>query len=244
MTGRRDAAGGDAPRLPRGYEPSHDVERRRLPFWAEVPILILISVLALVLVRSFLVQVFYIPSPSMEWTLQCGDRVAVNRLAAGGDGPARGDVIVFRGWRSAADDKPPRSFGESLRASLAESLPFFTGGGGTDAELVKRVVALPGETVQVVDSRAFVNGEPVDGDWVFVDGVDATRDFGPVDVPEGAYFVLGDHRNDSADSRQNGGQFVDADRIVGRVSARIWPPGRIGGLDGDGGDGEQRRAPC
>jgi signal peptidase I len=243
MTGRHDAASGAPPRLPRRYEPGHDVVKRSLPLWAEIPILVAISVVTLVLVRSFLFQVFYIPSPSMERTLQCGDRVAVNRLAGGGDGPSRGDVIVFRGWRSANEDKPPRSFGESLRASLAEGLPFLSGGGGPDAELVKRVVALPGEKVQVVDSRAIVDGEEVDGEWVFVDGVDATADFGPVEVPDGAYFVLGDHRNDSADSRQNGGQFVDADRVVGRVSARIWPPSRIGGLDG-GADGPPRGPGC
>lgn len=232
MSSRHDAVDGRSAPLSGDETARHDAGRRRIPFWVELPIIMLIAALALVLVRAFVMQVFYIPSPSMEWTLQCGDRVAVNRLAAGSV-PNRGDVIVFRGWRSGDENPPPVSFWSWLGSSLAEGTPFLSGlNSSAEPELVKRVVALPGEEVQVVDSKAFVNGKAVDGDQVFIDGADATADFGPIKVPAGAYFVLGDHRNDSADSRRNSGQFVDADRVVGRVSARVWPPSRIGGLNG------------
>jgi signal peptidase I len=156
-------------------------------------------VVALV-VKTFLVQAFYIPSESMLPTLEVGDRVLVNKLSYEFGDVDRGDVVVF--------DRP--------------------GGPGPDgiAELIKRVVALPGETVEARDNQVFVDGEPLDEGYLRLDAV--TSDFGPEVVPEGHVWVMGDNRAASDDSRRF--KAIPLDDIVGRAFLTIWPAAEVGTL--------------
>ncbi|MCC7075527.1 MAG: signal peptidase I [Acidimicrobiia bacterium] len=211
-------------------------------FLGELLLMAGIGFLVVMLVKGFLVQTFYIPSGSMETTLLCNDRVLVNRLAYVGGGPSRKDVIVFRNWRDpqggTRENVEPTPFPRNIAMALREGAGFGSGG---DEDLIKRVIGLPGDTVEVENSRAIVNGKALDEPYVFVDGDDGRRDFGPVTVPPGHYFVMGDHRNNSADSRQEGdGLFVDEDAIVGRAFVRFWPVSRFGGLGGPPDEPEAR----
>jgi signal peptidase I len=150
-------------------------------------------------IQSQLVQAFVIPSASMEPTLVDRDRVLVNKLAST---VGRGDVVVFR--------RPPDvQMGEVQ-------------------DLIKRVVALGGDTVGATGGVVLVNGEPIDEPYLS-DGA-FTDDFGPVEVPDGTLFVLGDNRGTamSFDSRFFGP--IDDDLVVGRAFLVVWPLSRIGGL--------------
>ncbi len=156
-------------------------------------------VIALV-VKVFLIQAFYIPSESMIPTLKVGDRVLVNKLDDGVGGIERGDVIVF--------DRP--------------------GGPGADgiSELIKRVIALPGETIEGEDGRVKIDGEFIDEDYL-PDGV-TTSTFGPETVPIGHVWVMGDNRNFSDDSRRF--KTIPEEDIVGTAFVIIWPLGEVGTL--------------
>ena len=157
-------------------------------------VVIVAAVAIALLVRSFLFQVFSIPSESMVPTLEPGDRVLVNRLD---DEPSRGDIVVFR--------RPDTWVGQH-------------------EDIIKRVIALGGETVEAHDGIVSINGAPMDEPYLSADV--RTGDFGPTVVPEGEVFVMGDNRNFSLDSRENGP--VPEDRIVGRAILVIWPVARIG----------------
>lgn len=205
-----------------------DREPKKGSFWRELPVLILLGVVLVILLKAFLIQAFFIPSGSMQSTLEINDRVLVNRQAYLFGDPQRGDVIVFRNWDDVGQDVPSPSVWEYITRSLREGIGLGTGGGD---DLIKRIVAVPGDTIEVKDSRVFVNGEELSEPYIFVNGPDALADFDAVTVPEGKYFVMGDHRNNSQDSRQDAaGRFVDADAIVGKAFVRIWPLSRIGGL--------------
>jgi len=135
------------------------------------------------------------------------DRILVNKLAYHLHGIGRGDVVVFKAtgpaWISAV--------------------------GGPD-DVVKRVIGLPGDVVKCCDvqGRVVVNGKSLDEKYVFVDGPDPKQQFGPITVPKGDLWVMGDHRNDSSDSRYNGP--IPIKSVIGRAFLRIWPLSRIGGL--------------
>ncbi len=159
-----------------------------------------IAVLLSLAMRTFLVAAFFIPSESMEPTLQIGDRLLVSKLSYRIGEPSPGDVVVF-----GAPDR--------LRNPKT-------------AELVKRVVAIGNQTVEAAGGRLIVDGTPVREEYLSP-GV-RTHDFGPFDVPKGYVFVLGDNRISSQDSRYFGP--VHESKIVGRAFARFWPPNRIGGL--------------
>lgn len=151
------------------------------------------------LVKTFLLQAFYIPSESMLSTLEVGDRVLVNKLSDDVDGVSRGDIVVF--------GKPE-------------------GEAGAIDDLIKRAVGLPGETIEGRDGRVFIDGEPLDEPYL--DAGVTTSDFGPIDIPPGHLFMMGDNRGNSRDSRFFGP--VDGDLIVGRAFLRVWPLGQAGTL--------------
>jgi len=160
------------------------------------------------------VQVFYIPSSSMVPTLAVDDRIAVEKLTYRLGEPQRGDVIVFR----AADDQP--SDERPLLTRVARSGVQFLGLVPLDdSDLVKRLVALPGETVELTDGILTVDGVIYDEPYR---AGDDRSDFGPVVVPDGMLFFLGDNRANSSDSRSRLG-FVERERVIGRAFAIIWP---------------------
>ncbi len=197
-------------------------KRRQLPFWIEFPLLVGVALLVAILIKTFLFQAFYIPSGSMEDTLQVNDRVLVNKLAYQIGDIARGDVIVF--------DDPRGGFGqtdESVVDSALRNLFESIGLAAPRSEFIKRVIGLPGEVVEGRDGRVYVDGAPIDEPYL----KEPTRPiaaFGPIAVPSDALFVMGDNRAESQDSRVFGP--IPTEDVVGKAFVIIWPPSRWGGL--------------
>ncbi len=204
-------------------EPSD--ERRRPTFWGLVREFAILAVLALVLAflfKTFLVQAFFIPSGSMESTLQISDRVLVEKLPF--NTIEHGDIIVF-----AQDGGPERSglgvvggffrdFGEGIGLVRPDEKDF-----------IKRVVGLPGDEITCAEGLLVRNGEVVDEPYVRPET--PTRCDQVYTVGEGQLFVMGDNRTNSADSRDDSLGFVDQDTVVGEAFFRIAPLGRFGTLD-------------
>lgn len=176
--------------------------------------LIVIALVLAFIIKSLALQAFFIPSGSMLQTLQIGDRVLVEKISFLVREPERGEIIVFR--RPGLEEEgfsvgaTWRSFLEGI--GLSEPDP--------DRDLIKRVIGLPGETVEMIDGVVNVDGQPIAEPYTAPE----TRDFPPVVVPEGEYYVLGDNRMNSLDSRFTLGT-VPEENIIGRAFAIIWPPG-------------------
>ncbi len=208
---------------------------RGLRWWQESLLLVLVAVVVAVLLRTFLVALFLVPSGSMEQTLRVGDRILVDRTAYDLRTPRRGEVVVFRGTDGWAPETG--SAGASPVNRLLGAPP--TG----QEDYVKRVVGLPGDVVACCDrrGRVTVDMHPLDEPYVFDDppvdtppspGECRARRFGPYRVPAGGLFVLGDHRAVSQDSRCRG--VVSRADVIGRAIAVAWPPGhwRVLGVPG------------
>ena len=190
-----------------------------LSFLRELPVLLLVAFLLAFLLRTFVVQVFYIPSSSMVPTLQEQDRMVVEKVSYVFRDPQRGEVIVFAGDEVAPD--------EGGLASVVTGVGRFLGVIPADArDFVKRVIGLPGDTVLIEDGVVNVNGVALEEPYVV--NID-DRSFGPFEVPDDALFVLGDNRPNSADSRFGLG-YIQLDHVVGRAAVVIWPPDHAGGL--------------
>ncbi len=194
-------------------------QQRRSSFWRELPLLLGIAIVVAVVVRVFLLQTFYIPSGSMEHTLQRYDRVLVNKFIYHFREPERGEIIVFRAppeWRV----------------------------GQTDQDFIKRVIAVGGDHIACCDpqGRLLINGHPLDEPYLYTDanGVPDPAASAPFEavVPEGRLWVMGDHRSSSGDSMDhylatNGDMIratISVDDVVGKAFLRYWPLDRIGGL--------------
>jgi len=195
-------------------------KRRSLPFWLELPLLVLIALVVAVIIKTFLVQAFWIPSGSMEDTLQINDRVLVYKLAYQISDIDRGHVIVFD------DPRGPGNGDESLLGAAGRNVAEAVGLSTPRSEFIKRVIGLPGETVEVVDNTVQVDGVPIDETYLKAGSVMA--DFEATTVPSGELFVMGDNRNASQDSRFFG--TIEEDTVVGRAFVIIWPFSRWGGL--------------
>lgn len=187
-------------------------------FLKELPVLIIVAFGLAILIKTFLLQAFFIPSGSMEDTLQQGDRVFVSKLSYRWGDPQRGDIIVFVSPNAPEreDRGPVGNFFRSLREGLGLATP--------ELDLIKRVVAVEGEVVQGKEGILYVNGDPVEEPYLKEQGV--IGDFGPVDVEDGEVFMMGDNRANSQDSRFFGP--VEESAIVGRAFIRIWPASRMG----------------
>jgi signal peptidase I len=197
-------------------------------FWRELPILLIIALGLALLIKTFLMQAFYIPSGSMEDTLQVGDRVLVNKLAYKFTDIQRGDVIVFNGIDSWAPEvlveEPSNPVVRAVR-SIAGAFGFAT---PSEKDYIKRVIGLPGDHVVCCDKqkRITVNGIPLEEDYLFPGDKPSDQDFDII-VPEGRVWVMGDHRGASADSRAHlgdpGGGAIPIDSVIGRAFIIIWP---------------------
>jgi signal peptidase I len=175
----------------------------------EYVVLAVVAVAVALLIQAFLVKPYRIPSASMEDTLLIGDRVLVDRVSWRFAQPARGDIVVFH---------PP-----------------FDG-----PVLIKRIIGLPGDEMSLSGGFVYVNGRRLDEPYVRrIDGrQEPSEPFSnglpwslqePYKVPAGSYFVMGDNRTDSGDSREFGP--IKREQFVGRAFAKYWPPGRIGGAE-------------
>lgn len=202
----------------------HPKRRSGFPGWRFASLALAAAVLASAVVRATLVDVYYIPSDSMEPLLQAGDRVLVSRTDYEAGPIRRGDLVVFDGRGSFA---PFRSGRPPLLDGLA-GLGQWLGVTGSDTVYVKRVVGLPGDKVACCapDGRLTVNGTAVTEDYLFPGDAPSRTEF-DVEVPAGRLWLLGDHRSVSADSRSllgaPGGGMVPVDRVIGRPLQIIWP---------------------
>lgn len=157
---------------------------------------VVVSLVLAMLIKTFIVGNFWIPSQSMVPTIEINDKVIVTVFSYWFDGPERGDIVVF---------KYPLD---------------------TKKDYIKRCIGLPGETVEFRDSKLYIDGELVSENYL-PEGLEF-QDYGPVVVPENQYFMCGDNRNDSADSRVWG--FVDQKLIIGKAQCIYWPFDRAGSL--------------
>ncbi|WP_344893364.1 signal peptidase I [Actinomadura meridiana] len=213
-------------------------KRKQGSFWKELPILIVVAVVLALVIKTFAVQAFYIPSGSMENTLQVGDRVLVNKIVYHTRDIARGDVIVFNGldsWDPEIEvDEPGNPVSKALRA-----VGTAFGVAPNEKDYIKRVIGIPGDHIKCCDAqgRVMVNGVPLDeNSYLFTDPVTHERnkpsnDPFDVTVKPGQLWVMGDHRELSYDSRSHrgdpGGGTIPTDRVIGRAFVIVWPLNRM-----------------
>lgn len=152
-------------------------------------------------IRACVAEARYIPSESMLPTLEIDDRLIIEKISYRFRKPERGDVVVF----SPTDTLKEQNFNEAF---------------------IKRVIGIPGDVVEVKQDEVYVNGEKLTEKYILEP---PTYNYGPVEVPEGQYLVLGDNRNNSLDSHHWG--FVPIENLIGRAAIRFWPPNRLGSLD-------------
>jgi signal peptidase I len=255
--GTADAASPVAPRAgrpsagPAGYRAGRsrrdrrraaEREHKKGSLLRELPVLLVIAFVLALLVKTFLVQAFFIPSGSMERTLHgcpgcTGDRVLVNKVPYWFGEPEPGDIVVFKGpdtWSPEVTYEEPTNWFTGSLLWLGRAVGIAP---PSEDDFVKRIIATAGQTVECCDAegRVTVDGEPVDEPYIFEPTPLDQRAFGPVTVPDGRLWVMGDHRSASADSkahiddRYSG--TVAVDDVIGKASVIVWPPSRIGLLD-------------
>jgi signal peptidase I len=259
---QRDPWTPDVDAIPKGIKRGrHRRSRRKQPLWRELLVLFSVAIVLTVLIQHFLGRVYSIPSGSMEQTLHgctgcTADRVLVDKIVYRFADPAPGDVVVFKGpdpWTLNDLDTQQRSnnfFVRSLQwaGSLVGLAP------PDERDFVKRVVATGGQTVECCDeqNRVLVNGVPLDEPYIYwgPNGKGAQAPFPAVKVPDGTLWVMGDNRNDSCDSRcQGGGKDVNGglngvvplDNVIGKVRFIVLPPSRWQGV---GDHNPQQQAPA
>ncbi|MFE7131326.1 signal peptidase I [Streptomyces sp. NPDC057638] len=208
--------------------------RRRRTALREIPLLVGVALVIALVLKTFLVQAFVIPSGSMEQTIRIQDRVLVDKLTPWfGSRPERGDVVVFKdpgGWLREGDLPAPAPDPIVVR-QVKQALTFIGVLPSDDQrDLIKRVIAVGGDTVRCCDrdGRVTVNGAPLDEPYLNPGNAPSTVPF-DVTVPPGRLFVMGDHRANSADSRfhlqdEDRGT-VSEDEVVGRAVVIAWPVG-------------------
>ena len=209
------------------YDSEDADEPHKRSFHKELWFLLVVALALALLMKSLLIQAFFIPSGSMENTLLVGDRVLVNKLVYDFREIHRGEVIVFNGKGTNFTpefEKRPDS-GNLIQKALGKVQGFLGFGQPGEKDFIKRVIGIPGDTVACcTNGRVTVNGQELNEPYVFVDGGGAQDPFDPVLVPAGHLFVMGDHRNQSSDSRYNG--TIPQDVVVGRAFAVFWPIGQ------------------
>jgi signal peptidase I len=198
-------------------------------FWRELLTIVVAAAVLTLLVKAFIVQVYRIPSASMENTLQIGDRVLVNKLVYHFRDIARGDVIVFSGQDSWGPDAPPPSSDPVVR--FFDDVLSDIGLHSDQTYYIKRVIGLPGDHVACcTDGKVTVNGVPLTETSYVYPGDAPSFSFSAV-VPTGDLWVMGDHRGDSDDSRYHtgypGGGAIPINQVVGRAFLIIWPPSQF-----------------
>jgi signal peptidase I len=215
--------------------------RRRPAFWRELPLLVVVALLLTFLIQTFLAKVYVIPSGSMETTLHgctgCNnDRVLVDKITYRFSEPHRGDVVVFRGpdsWNSEITVEPPSNW---VAAGLQQLGSLIGIAPPDEKDFVKRVIGVGGDVVQCCDSRnrVLVNGRAIDEPYVYYlpeNGPPRQDPFGPVTVPAGELWMMGDSRNNSSDSRVPGHGAIPVVNVIGKARLIVLPVNRFGWID-------------
>jgi signal peptidase I len=208
----------------------------------ELPVLLLVAFVLALVVKTFFVQAFFIPSGSMEQTLHgctgcTGDRVLVNKIPYWFGEPEPGDIVVFKGPDTWSPEVTVTEPGNPLSSALLWLGRTVGVAPPSEDDFVKRVIAVGGQTVQCCDGegRVTVDGEPLDEPYIHENSPIESRAFGPVTVPDGRLWVMGDHRSASADSKVHmGDQYsgtIGVDDVIGKAAMIVWPINRFGMLD-------------
>jgi signal peptidase I len=213
-------------------EPDKDAPaaKKKKSFGRELLTIVVAAAVLTLLVKAFIIQVYRIPSASMENTLEVRDRVLVNKVVYHFRGIARGDVVVFSGQDSWGPDAPPPSSNPVVR--VFDDVLSGLGLHSDQTYYIKRVIGLPGDHVACcTDGKVTVNGVPLTEDkYLFPGNPPSTFKFSEV-VPAGHLWVMGDHRSDSDDSRYHsgdpGGGAIPENQVVGRAFLIIWPPSQL-----------------
>lgn len=221
-----------------GVSAAGQSQRRGRSFWAELPVLVVVALVLALLIKTFLVQAFYIPSGSMENTLQGGDpnskvatsahpfdRVLVNKLVYDFRDPRRGEIVVFKqppGWPAENSFQPSGNAAVRFVHNVASAIGIAP---STGTDFIKRVIGVPGDHVVCCNAnhQITVNGKALDEPYIDLQDEPASAAYTPfnITVPKGDLWVMGDHRNDSSDSRDHGP--VPISDVIGRAFLVIWP---------------------
>jgi signal peptidase I len=205
--------------------------RRKRSFWREFPVLVVVALLLAVVIKTYAIQAFFIPSGSMENTLEINDRVLVNKLVYDVRGIHRGDIVVFNGDGSWDPGTVPVD--TNFVVKFADGFASMFGFGHPGDILIKRVIGLPGDRVACCNAQhqVTVNGVPLTEQSYLYRGDSPSDSSFSITVPPGRLWVMGDHRLISDDSRDHlgspGGGTVPESAVVGRAFVIIWPPSRL-----------------
>jgi signal peptidase I len=229
---------------PAGDQPEEAKKKKKDDgsFLRELPFLLLIAFVLALVIKAFLVQAFFIPSGSMEQTLHgctgcTGDRVLVNKVPYWFGEPEPGEIVVFKGpdtWTPEVSVAEPTNWFAGAMLWLGRTVGVAP---PSEDDFVKRVIATGGQTVQCCDAegRVTVDGKPLDEPYIFENTPIESRAFGPVTVPEGRLWVMGDHRSASADSKAHIGDryggTIGVDDVIGKAAVIVWPVSRFDLLD-------------
>ena len=213
--------------------------RRRRRSWRQLMQIVLAAIVLMLLIKAFVVQVYRIPSASMEDTLLTGDRVLVNKLVYHVRGIARGDIVVFSGqgsWGTTTGAPDPAPPGDPVLRAVDDVLSDI-GVYSTQTYYIKRVIGLPGDRVACcTDGKVTVNGIPLDETPYLFPGASPSEQQFNVVVPPGRLWVMGDNRAISDDSREHlfsgfpDQGTVPENQVAGRAFLIIWPPSQLGDL--------------
>jgi signal peptidase I len=228
--GDRDAGDAAGPDGAKDAKPG-----KRRSFWRELPVLVVVALVLALIIKSFAIQAFYIPTGSMQNTLAIGDRVLINKIVYHLRPIERGDIIVFDG--SGSWDPTTSSTSSNIFSKAVDELEGIVGINNDSSIYIKRVIGLPGDVVRCCNAKhqVTVNGVGLQESSYLYPGNAPSTPFAPVTVPPGRLWVMGDHRAVSYDSRGHegdpGGGTIPESAVLGRAFVIIWPPSQWGFLN-------------
>jgi signal peptidase I len=229
LADEQEALGNDANSTANGKKET----KRKRPFWRDLAVIVIAALVLTILLKAFVVQVFSIPSGSMENTLLPGDRILVNKMVYRFRSIERGDIVVFSGSGSWDPVTPPPS---NPFARLWDDATGLVGIAGPGTDYVKRVIGVPGDHVVCCNAKGqvTVNGVALSEKSYIFPGAAPSQIRFNITVPPGRLWVMGDNRADSDDSRYRtgdpGGGTIPESAVVGRAFVVIWPLSRISDL--------------